>query len=307
MRIGFAGTPDFAATILQALIRADLNVVRVLSQPPRPFGRGRKVRNSPVQDLAESHSLSCHTPSTLRGRVDLVRDLDVLVVAAYGLILPEAFFSAPRLGSVNAHASLLPRWRGASPVEHAIFNLDEMTGISLMQITKGLDQGPIYTSRAIAVGTSDTSATLTQRLAALAGDMMVRLLSQLASGTAPELTPQDSSLATYAPKLTPQDACIDWQQPATHLHALTRAFQGRSAAWTSSGDIRLKIVRADVVEGQFRPGEVYQINSSVVVGCGSDGLALAEVQLNRGKGNVLPIKAAMNGFPQVFASGARFE
>ena len=307
MRIGFAGSPEFADTILSALIDAKLNIVRVLTQPPRPYGRGKKVRPTPVNTQADLVGIECVTPTTLRGQEHLVSDLDILVVAAYGLILPSSFLNTPRYGSVNAHASLLPRWRGASPIEHAILHLDERTGVSLMQITKGLDAGPVYESRSIPISCSDTAESITVKLATLAGDMMVKFIQKLHEGKAGQPVPQAASEAVYAPRLTTADARIDWKKDAVHVHAQIRAFQGRSSVWTTVGDVRIKVLEAQICDGCFEPGLLYASKAGVIVGCGSQGLNLKIVQLNLGKGKPLPIKAAMNGYRQIFANGIRWE
>ena len=217
MRVGFAGSPDFAVAILNAMLRADVSLVRVLSQPPRRSGRGRKVRPNPVQLRAEAVGLECHTPLTLRGQESLVSDLDMLVVAAYGLILPESIFSAPTHGSVNVHASLLPRWRGASPVEHAILHDDDETGISLMKIDKGLDTGPVYEQRACRISTDDTTQSLTVKLADLGGVMITEFLGLMATGAEMTAKPQGKAGVMHAPRLTNADAKIDWRSDADYI------------------------------------------------------------------------------------------
>ena len=307
MRVGFAGSPDFAVEILDAMLRSDVHVVRVLSQPPRRSGRGRKVRPCPVQLRAEAAGIECHTPTRLRGQETLVKDLDVLVVAAYGLILPESIFSAPTHGSVNVHASLLPRWRGASPVEHAILHDDEETGISLMKIEKGLDTGPVYEQRACRISTSDTTRSLTTKLAGLGGDMITEFLGLIASGTQVTAKPQGQTGVMHSSRLTNADARINWRVDAGYIERQIRAFQGRSAAFATLGDIRINIIEASVVAGKYEPGRIYPSKDGATVGCGTQGLNLQTVQLNRGKGRPLPIKAAMNGYTEVFAEHTRWD
>ena len=307
MRVGFAGSPEFAVAILDAMLRADVHIVRVLSQPPRRSGRGRKVRPCPVQLKAEAAGVECHTPLTLRGQESLVADLDILVVAAYGLILPESIFRAPTHGSVNVHASLLPRWRGASPVEHAILHDDEETGISLMKIDEGLDTGPVYEQRACRISTSDTTQSLTSKLADLGGDMIAGFLVSMATGTPMATKPQRKAGVKRAPRLTNEDARIDWQVDADYIERQIRAFQGRSAAFATLGDIRINVIEASVVVGTYEPGRIYPSKDGATVGCGTQGLNLQTVQLNRGKGRPIPIKAAMNGYTEVFAEQTRWD
>lgn len=307
MRVGFAGSPEFAVAILDTMLRADIHLVRVLSQPPRRSGRGRKVRPCPVQLRAEAAGVECHTPSRLRGQESLVADLDVLVVAAYGLILPEAIFCAPTHGSVNVHASLLPRWRGASPVEHAILHNDEETGISLMKIEEGLDTGPVYEQRACRISTGDTTQSLTTKLADLGGDMITEFLGLMATNTAVTAKPQSTTGVMYAPRLTSSDARIDWQAEAAYIERQIRAFQGRSTAFATIGDIRINVIEASVIDGKYEPGKIYPAKDGAIVGCGTQGLNLHTVQLNRGKGRPIPIKAAMNGYSEVFAEQTRWD
>lgn len=301
MSIGFAGSPEFAATILDAMLTAGLPVTRVITQPPRPAGRRRKLQASPVHRLASDAGLTCHTPEQLQQEVSLVADLDVFVVAAYGKILPEAFLRAPRHGSINIHASLLPRWRGASPVEHALLAQDPKTGVSLMQIEKGLDTGPVYIQQELAIESTDTTDSLTHKLAVLGGQTIIDFLHELRSGKSSQPMPQRETGITYAPRLTTADARIDWTGEASFIESQIRAFNGRTAAHTSYGELHIKILEARVHSGDFIPGQLYPSRSGVIVGCGSGGLNLLTVQLNRGKGRPLPIKAAMNGYTQVFS------
>ena len=307
MRIGFAGSPEFAASILSEIVHAGFDIERVLTQPPRPTGRGRKVQSSTVHTVADSLEIPCFTPTSLKKQEHLVSDLDLLVVAAYGLLLPEAFFDAPRWGSVNIHASLLPRWRGATPIEHAILNADATTGISLMQIEKGLDTGPIFDQSSLKIEPTDTTASLTHKLARSGGQDILKLLRKLKSGEMPKPHPQPQKGVTYAPKLSNDQARINWNQSAEFIERQVRAFVGRSAAFTNFGDVRIKILEASTLEGNFTPSKLYVSKSAVVVGCGTHGLNLKAVQLNRGKGRPLPIKAAMNGYAQVFSDATRWD
>lgn len=307
MRVGFAGSPDFAVTILDAMLRADIHPVRVLSQPPRRSGRGRKVRPCPVQLRAETAGIDCHTPSRLQGRESLFSDLDVLVVAAYGQLLPESIFGAPVHGSVNVHASLLPRWRGASPVEHAILHDDAETGISLMKIEKGLDTGPVYEQGTCRISKSDTTESLTAKLAELGGAMITKFLGSMATGNSVFAKPQNTTGVMHAPRLTNADARIDWQVDADYIERQIRAFQGRSSAFATLGDVRVNVIEASVAAGNYEPGRIYPSKDGAIVGCGTQGLNLQTVQLNRGKGRPIPIKAAMNGYAEVFSEQTRWD
>lgn len=307
MRVGFAGSPEFAVAIFDAMLRADIHLVRVLSQPPRRSGRGRRVRPCPVQIRAETAGIDCHTPSSLHGQESLVSDLDVLVVAAYGLLLPESIFGAPVHGSVNVHASLLPRWRGASPVEHAILHDDAKTGISLMQIEKGLDTGPVYEQGTCPISRSDTTESLTAKLAELGGTMITKLLGSMAMGTSVIAKPQSTTGVLHAPRLTNADARIDWQVDADYIERQIRAFQGRSSAFATLGDVRVNVIEASVATGNYEPGRIYPSKDGAIVGCGTQGLNLQTVQLNRGKGRPIPIKAAMNGYAEVFSEQTRWD
>lgn len=307
MRIGFAGSPEFAVTILDTILSADFPVVRVLSQPPRRSGRGRKLRPCPVHSKAERSGIECRTPSKLRDQEVLVNDLDILVVAAYGMLLPEPFFDAPTHGSVNVHASLLPRWRGASPVEHAILHDDSRTGVSLMHIEKGLDTGPVYEQRSCPIANTDTTETLTAKLAELGGAMIVDFLRLMAADKPLTATLQSKTGVVYAPRLTNADARIDWHTHAHFVERQIRTFQGRSAAYATFGDVRIKLIEATVADGRFKPGVIYRSKNGVTVGCGTSGLNLHTVQLNRGQGRPIPIKAAMNGYAEVFAEQTRWD
>ena len=308
MRIGFAGTPDFASTILQALLDQQTPVVRVLTQPGRPAGRKSQIRPSSVQQLAERYNIEVQTPERLtREQVALVDDLDMLVVAAYGLLLPSFILNAPKWGCLNAHASLLPRWRGAAPIEYALMHGDSITGISIMQITKGLDAGPVLLRKEISIEDFDTTSSLTAKLATLGGEAMCHVLADYAAGNIPIAEPQDPRLATKSPRLSTKQARIDWRQDAVSLERQVRAFQGRGGAYATLGDVRIKIHQANVVGGEFTPGVVYTDNHGVKVGCRTGSLNLNRLQLNRGKGSILSATDARNGYAEVFSNGTQWD
>ena len=198
MQIGFAGSPEFAVTVLDAMLRAGRIPKVVISQPPRASGRNRAEKRTPVHEVASQCGINVATPQRLKNQEHLLDDLDLLVVAAYGLILPTSILETPRLGCINVHASLLPRWRGASPIEHAILHGDRETGVSIMRIAPKLDAGPVYRTDKISLNGSETTESLTQSLATLGGNALNLVLEEFEQGTVSEPTAQDPSLVTYA-------------------------------------------------------------------------------------------------------------
>jgi methionyl-tRNA formyltransferase len=283
VRLVFAGTPEFAARALAALIAAGHDIPLVLTQPDRPAGRGMKLKMSPVKELALAHGLAVAQPETLKSEearqviVDSVPE--VMVVAAYGLILPQAALDIPHLGCVNIHASLLPRWRGAAPIQRAIEAGDAETGITLMQMDKGLDTGAMLSRHPLTIGPDDTTASLHDKLAALGASAIVELLPRL---TETRATPQDDSLATYAAKISKDEAQIDWSLPTTVLDRRIRAFNPFPGAITRFQDEPLKIWSARPVVGTGQPGEIMS-TSPLRVACGDGALELLEVQKAGGK------------------------
>ncbi len=306
MQIGFAGSPSFAATVLSSLLHSDRSPSVVFTQPPRAAGRGRRIIRTPVHQLALDHSIKVLVPQSLKGLESEFRSLDVLVVAAYGLILPRAVINAPRLDCINVHASLLPRWRGASPVEHAILHGDNETGVAIMRIVPELDAGPVYRTASIELTGSETTDSVSNELATLGAKTLIEVLEEIECGTAREPVPQDPERVTYAPRLTTDHARLDWTRSATQLERQIRAFIDRSPAFTMQDQLRMRILEAQVVEGTYEPGSVVRKDRQVIIGCGSAGLLLTRVQLNQGKGTPMLASVAANGFPHVFAQGARF-
>ena len=310
MHIGFAGTPAFAAMILKALVASSHEVTVVLTQPGRPAGRGRKILPGPVQVLCEQHNIPFHTPSKLRGFQTMFEALDALVVAAYGLFLPKSVLTAPKLGCMNVHASLLPRWRGASPIEHAILHGDHETGVSTMQITHQLDAGPVYRRASLPLTPESTTTTMTPLLAELGATQIVQVLNAAAMGNLAQPQYQCEQQATLAPRLTNDAARIDWRQSAVQIERHIRAFHGRGMAFTTLNHagrtVRVRVLHARVREGAVLPGEVLATANSLIVGCGEDVLALRTVQLNIGKGRPMSSVDSINGFPDLWHSGTRF-
>ena len=303
MRLAFAGTASFATTILERLLASGHEVGVVYTQPDRRAGRGRKLTPSPVRVVAEAHGILVRTPVKLDAEAPALAALDACVVAAYGLLLPESVINAPRHGWLNVHASLLPRWRGAAPVERAIMAGDEDTGVTIMAVDAGLDTGPVYLARRLLLDERSTGASVTDALAVLGADALLDTLDRLDTLTP---TPQDETEASYADKLTPADAVIRWTEPAAAIDRQVRALSGRMAAYTTTDDVRIRILEAAPVpcEG-LEPGTLVRRDDRWLVACGVGGLALATVQLNRGKGTALDMLSAVNGYPRLLFDGAR--
>lgn len=308
MRIVFAGTPDFAVPSLRALIESGVEIPAVYTQPDRPAGRGRKLQASPVKALALAHRLPVMQPKSLRNeeQAAALRNLspDLLVVTAYGLILPQAILDAPRLGCVNVHASLLPRWRGAAPIQRAIEAGDRETGITLMRMEAGLDTGPMLAQLQEPIREEDTGGSLHDRLAELGGEALRRYLPALLAG---ELEPvaQDESLATYAAKLTKSETPLDWSLPAPALADKVRAFDPWPVATTHLDGIVLRLLaaRAEAGDEGDAPGTVLAAGrGGIVVQTGDGRLVLTRLQKPGGK----PLSAGdfLNGVP--IAPGQRF-
>jgi methionyl-tRNA formyltransferase len=283
LRLAFMGTPDFAATILQALIDAGHEIAAVYAQPPRPAGRGHKPRPSPVQALAESHGLAVRTPLSLKSveAQDAFSALkvDAAVVAAYGLILPPAILAAPRLGCLNVHASLLPRWRGAAPIQRAILAGDGTTGVTIMQMEAGLDTGPMVLSESLKIGTMN-AGELHDALAAVGARLIVAAL-EIAQVGKLAATPQPEEGVTYAAKIQREEAKIDWTKDAAEIARQVRAFAPQPGAWFVQGEERIKLLATTPVEKSGAPGTVLDPLPSVA--CGRGALVLTRLQ-RAGKG-----------------------
>ncbi len=310
MNVLFAGTPEFARAALEAILAAGFSVPLVLTQPDRPAGRGLRLRPSPVKQLAQNHSIPVVQPRGLRldGRfaedAALARETieaacpDVLVVAAYGLILPQWVLDMPRHGCINIHASLLPRWRGAAPIHRAIEAGDSETGITLMQMDAGLDTGDMLRTERLAIAPRDTTASLHDRLAMLGAQMVVKALRDLASGPL-ECTPQPQVGVTYAEKIAKTESQIDWSQPAQAIDRRVRALTPAPGAYTLLNGEIIKVVDCEIDSEHFnmdkRAGHIYRVNDAgITVACGTGALRLTRLQ--RAGGKALAARDFLRGF-----------
>jgi methionyl-tRNA formyltransferase len=300
LRVIFMGTPDFAAATLRAVHDAGHEIVTVYTQPPRPAGRrGLEPTPSPVQTLAEQLGLEVRSPISLKSQEEqegfAALKADVAVVVAYGLLLPKAILDGTRLGAFNGHASLLPRWRGAAPIQRAIMAGDAETGMMIMKMDEGLDTGPVALTARVPIGATMTAGELHDRLMAEGARLMVEALDSLEAGTL-TLVPQPSEGATYARKIAKDEARIDWALPATDIHNLIRGLSPFPGAWcefdAGGRKERLKVLRSELADGAVAPGTI--IADDLTVACGSGALRLVDVQ--RAGGRPQPGAAFRNGF-----------
>ena len=298
MRLIFAGTPEFAVAALAALIDAKHDIAMVLTQPDRPAGRGLRETPSPVKRLAQQQGIDVFQPITLntpdnQAKLAAVK-ADAMVVAAYGLILPQAVLDIPRLGCINIHGSLLPRWRGAAPIHRAILAGDRETGITIMQMAAGLDTGPTLLRESIPIDAKDTTATLHDQLATLGGKLIVRALEQLQNG-ALRATRQPEEGVTYAAKISKSEARINWNLPAAGIERQVRAFNPFPIAQTRWRGETLRIWKAELAgEENHSPGSIVTVEKDrIVVACGAGTLALTELQ--RAGGKRLAARAFLQG------------
>lgn len=290
MNVLFAGTPDFAAVSLQGLLDAGQRVSAVLTQPDRPAGRGRKQRPGPVKRLALEHGIPVHQPASLRSADGeaLVRALapDVMVVAAYGLILPPGVLAVPRHGCINVHASLLPRWRGAAPIQRAILAGDRQSGVCIMRMEAGLDTGPVLATRRTPISPEDSAGDLHDRLAALGRDAALEVLAALARGEV-RAVPQPSDGVTYAERIDKAEARVRWDQDARAVVRQIHAFNPAPGAWTTlpgeaGNELRLRLLRArpaPEVAQDAAPGQVLHAQGeALTIACSKDAVQLVQVQ-----------------------------
>lgn len=310
MRVVFAGTPDFAVPTLRSMVDAGHDVAMVLTQPDRPAGRGRRTVAGPVKQYALEAGLPVRQPETVENPslLEELRSLrpQVMVVAAYGLLLKRSVLDLPELGCINVHASLLPRWRGAAPIQRAIEAGDAQTGISIMQMDPGLDTGPVLARRAVPIEPTDTGGSLHDRLAPLGAELLVETLARLAAG-AVEAAPQDDAAATYAEKITAADSRLDWSQPAEQLERRVRAMNPWPVVRVRHDDESLRVWAAEAVAGDpasARPGEILRVaRHGIDVACGAGILRITTLQREGGKR--LPVADFLNGYP--LRAGERFD
>ncbi|AMA47713.1 methionyl-tRNA formyltransferase [Pseudomonas alabamensis] len=308
MRIVFAGTPEFAAEHLKALLDSPHDVVAVYTQPDRPAGRGQKLMPSPVKQLAALHGIPVLQPPTLRA-AEAQAELaalapDLMVVVAYGLILPQAVLDIPRLGCINSHASLLPRWRGAAPIQRAVQAGDAESGVTVMRMEAGLDTGPMLLKVSTPISAQDTGGSLHDRLANLGPAAVLQAIAGLEDGSlSGEI--QDDTLATYAHKLNKDEARLDWTRPAVELERLVRAFNPWPICHSTLEGAAIKVLGAELSTEQGQPGEILSASKDgLVVACGAQSLRLTRVQLPGGK--ALSFADVFNSRREQFAPGKVF-
>ena len=288
MRIAFLGTPDFAVAALAALVEAGHEVVCVYSQPPAPRGRGQTLKPSPVHAYAQERGIPVRTPASMRDPAEIAAfaalQIDAGVVVAFGQILPAAVLDAPRLGCFNLHASLLPRWRGAAPIQRAIMAGDEVTGVEVMQMTEGLDEGPVLASETVRIDALETASTLHDRLAAVGAALLARTMAAVERGEATAM-PQAEEGLTYAKKIRAKEARIAWTKPAVEVDRKIRGLSPFPGAWfelpTDKGPVRVKALLSRLEDGQGAPGQV--LDDALLIACGEGAVRLLRVQ-REGKG-----------------------
>ena len=283
MRLAFLGTPDFAVVSLAAIHEARHEIVCVYTQPPAPRGRGKKLAPSPVQSFAERHSLAVRAPPSMRDPEAVAAfralDLEAAIVVAFGQILPREVIEGPRLGAFNLHASLLPRWRGAAPIQRAIMAGDKTTGVAVMRLTEGLDEGPVLAETRLRIDALDTGGTLHDRLAVAGAELLMRTLPWIAAGEAIE-TPQPAVGVTYAKKIRPRETRIDWRRPAEEVDRRIRGLSPAPGAWFTSagerGPVRIKALQSRVEDGEGAPGAL--LDDRMLIACGTGAVRILAAQ-----------------------------
>lgn len=297
LRLAFMGSPAFGLPTLKALIAAGHEIACVYSQPPRPAGRGKQDRKTAVHEFAEARGIEVRTPKSLKRAEEqdafAALKLDAAIVVAYGLILPKAVLDAPRLGAFNLHGSLLPRWRGAAPIQRAIMAGDRVTGVQVMRMEEGLDTGPVIASAETPIDVDDTTSSLHDRLAALGAPLMVGALEAIEHGDAKE-TPQSADGVTYAHKITPAEARIDWGKSAREIDCMIRGLSPAPGAWFELNGVRVKALLSRVGQGAAAtPGEV--LDDAFLIACGEGAVRLLRLQ-REGRG-ALDTETFLRGQP----------
>lgn len=311
MNIVFAGTPDFAVPALASLLDSEHNVVAVYTQPDRPAGRGRHLQASPVKSFAEMHNVPVFQPESFRdaAEVDILRAMqpDIMVVVAYGLLLPESVLTIPTHGCINIHASLLPRWRGAAPIQHSILAGDQETGVCIMQMEKGLDTGPVLNRVSCAIHASDNAGDLHDRLAEIGAEALLMTLLGIERGDI-KAQKQDHTLKTYAHKISKADAQLDWTQSAHSVNLAIRAYNPWPIAHSVLLGKPIRFYQAQVLNqpaGDKRPGEIIAVNDdSIDIACGKQQLRVTQMQLAGGK--CLAVTEILKGHKDLFVPGMVF-
>ena len=311
LRVIFAGTPKFSASHLEAVIKSSHKIIAVYTQPDRPSGRGKKVVSSPIKSLANRENLPLCQPVSLRGKEERNKIFelkpDVIVVVAYGLILPKEILEIPQYGCVNVHASLLPKWRGAAPIERAILAGDSTSGVTIMAMDEGLDTGNMLLKAEVEIGGRHTREDLEQNLAMLGRQALIKVLDNLESYLSSSQE-QDDSESSYANKLSKEEALIDWDQEASQIDRQIRAGIGRLPAYTLFKGDRVRLLSAEVAISTGRPrniGEILELDKeSFTVACGQGDLIVSSIQLPGKK--AVTIKELNNAKPNLFAKGNKF-
>ncbi|MBS0287885.1 MAG: methionyl-tRNA formyltransferase [Proteobacteria bacterium] len=303
MRIVFAGTPEFAAIQLQALLQAKFEIVAVYTQPDKPAGRGQHLHESEVKQIAKAHGLPIEQPNTLKtpqAQTTLAQyNADLMIVAAYGLLLPKAILETPRLGCINVHASLLPRWRGASPIQQAILHGDKETGVTLMQMDEGLDTGDMIATIGYTLSPQETAQSLHDKLAALGANLLVEKLPQINTLTR---TKQDPQLVTHAGKIHKEDALVNWQDSAINIDRKIRAFTPWPIAYTKIDGQILRLWQAQIVNAKEKPGKIIEHTpQGIVIATGENSILITHAQLPGKK--MMPTIELIKGHHDLFALG----
>ena len=320
LNIVFAGTPDFAASVMTAILNSPHNIIACYTQPDRPAGRGRKLTASPVKALAQEHNIPVYQPLNFKQDEDLSQlqalNADLMVVVAYGIILPKAVLEAPKLGCINVHASLLPRWRGAAPIQRAIAEGDKETGVTIMQMDEGLDTGAMISKATTAISLSDTGGSLHDRLAELGAQACVSSLDALSAGDR-NAEPQDDNLANYAHKLSKEEGRIQWGLPNQQVYNLIRAFNPWPVSHTEMDDKKVRLFDVELVDTktsdtevinsnpQHAPGTILEANKQgLTIATGSGAIRITRMQLSGAK--QLPVTDILNSRKEQFSVGKQF-
>ncbi|WP_240008505.1 methionyl-tRNA formyltransferase [Pseudaquidulcibacter saccharophilus] len=278
MKIAFLGSPDFAIPALKALIASEHEVVCVYSQPPRPKGRGQKLQPTLVHALAEENGIEVRTPKSLKSEEEQQKfrdlNLDIAIVVAYGLLLPKEILVAPKYGCLNIHPSLLPRWRGAAPLQRTIEAGDKVTSVQIMAMDEGLDTGAIYMRQDFEIPDTETYGSLSEKCSQIGAELVLKTLVEIPNGLQPIAQPEDG--VTYAKKITKEEAQIDWSKPAHEIDCKIRGFSPLPAAWTMVDGVRFKILDSEVATGNGNAGEV--LDDNLTIACGDGAIKIKRLQ-----------------------------